>query len=662
MEIPDELQKTIESVLERLGAEAATIEAHMSSTIEPRSRGVDTAGERALGLLSELDGAATLSRRLELHETIGEGGMGIVRLGTQRTLARPVAIKTLKEGVKSERATLKLLREAWITGSLEHPNVVPVYDVALEADGSPLIVLKKIEGTGWEALMHDAAAVRKRLREDDLLEWNLRVLLQVCNAVHFAHSRGVLHRDLKPENVMIGEFGEVYLVDWGIAVSLRDDGSGRLPLAADATEMAGTPLYMAPEMLGGPRSRLSERTDVYLLGALLYEIVVGHPPHRGEALMALVAEIVDSNPEIPDHVPEELRIVIRRAMDPDPDGRFETAEQLRISLQGFLQHRDASALASKAEIRLLELEERIASAKERDDALEEREIIYHYFGECRFAFRHALEIWPQCAAARVGLDGAITKMVEYELREGEPDAAKTLFGELTAPPEGLGARIEAAQESRREADAELQAIREDADPSTGRRTRAFLAMIVGSIWCITPLAMGALVWTGHGVRPSHLVPLVFDGVVLVLIGSLGVWARESMTRTRVNRVLATAVFLAMFSGFLMHGSEYLVGGDDPETTFRHQFVTWAALAALCAPAIDWRFLFPAGLYAVGYVVLTLQPSATFVVLTVCNEVLLVTMVLLWFRRGDLAELNEGAKRRRAERHRWIRERLGPPPP
>jgi len=656
MGIPDELQATVESILDRIGEDGATIEAHLNSTIEPRQRAVDTGGERAIALFTELDGASTISRRLELHGTIGEGGMGIVRLGTQRTLDRRVAVKTLKKGAKSERATIKLLREAWITGSLEHPNVVPVYDVALEEDGSPLVVLKKIEGTGWESLMHDAAAVRQRLREDDLLEWNLRVLLQVCNAVHFAHSRGVLHRDLKPENVMVGEFGEVYLVDWGIAVSLEDDGSGRLPLASDAKDMAGTPLYMAPEMLGGPVSRLSERTDVYLLGALLYEIVAGEPPHQGETLMELVAQIVDSNPMIPDEVPDELRVVIRRAMDPDPHGRFETAEQLRIALQGFLQHRDAATLTAKADARLEELGELLAAVAEEDE-LEDRQPIYHCFGGCRFAYRHALEVWPECDAARQGLDAAITKMVEYELQEGEPEAAKTLIGELTKAPEALVARVEKARKIRLAEDEKLRAIRADTDPSTGRRTRAFLAMIVGSIWSVSPVVMEIAVWRDSTITPNHEMPMIFHGVVLALIIGLGIWARESMLRTRVNRVLASAVGLAMLSGFMAHGAEYLVGGMDPAVTFRHQFITWAVVTGLCAPAIDWRLGIPALGYAIGYVILTIDQTSIFIVLAVCNELLLVTMVFLWFRREDLSVLQRNVAEGRARRRRWIKERL-----
>ncbi len=321
MPTAEELSETIQAQLTLVGLDAATIERRPSATIVPPSMRVDTAGERAMSILDEL-GASTLERKLDLHGTIGEGGMGIVHLGTQRALGREVAVKSIKDEHKSEHAVLKLLREAWITGGLEHPNVVPVYDIALDPDGSPLIVLKKIEGVDWATLMHDARTVRDRFGADDLLDWNLRILMQVCNAVRYAHSRRVLHRDLKPENVMIGPFGEVYVVDWGIAVSLEDDGSGRLPLASEAREMAGTPLYMAPEMLGGTESRLSERTDLYLIGAILYEIVSGQPPHQGTAFMELVSSIVLSDPELPDDAPEELARIIRRAMDPDPHARL----------------------------------------------------------------------------------------------------------------------------------------------------------------------------------------------------------------------------------------------------------------------------------------------------------------------------------------------------
>lgn len=655
----DDVKRTIETALTMLGVEAETIERRPSATIVPPSVQGDTADDHEYRLLEDLKERTSLSQKLDLHETLGEGGMGIVRLGTQRALARKVAVKTLRPEMKGQRATMKLLREAWVTGSLEHPNVVPIYDVALEEDGSPLIVLKKIEGTSWDQLMHAPDAVQKRFGVDDLLEWNLRILLQVCNAVRFAHSRGVLHRDLKPENVMIGAFGEVYLVDWGIAVSLSDDDTGRLPLAAQALEMAGTPLYMAPEMLGGKESRLSERTDVYLLGAILYEIVVGHPPHRGTVLMEIVGQILDSNPPIPEAVPGELTRVIRRAMDADPDGRFESSEQLRLALQGFLQHRDAAVLAERADERLEILEELLRDGGEADD-VEEREPIYHVFGECRFGYLHALEVWPESEAARAGLTRATHAMVEYELAQGEPEAARTLLTELAEVPEALVARVDQARRERRADDARLQAVRDENDPSAGRRTRAFLAILLAAIWSITPIIMEVLLRRGV-LETGHVYTIGFDFLFLATLGSLGVWARESMTRTRQNRLIGTGAILAMLGQLVLHGGEHLAGGADMWVTFRHDFVVWSAIMAMMAAAVDWRLLVPAFAFAAGHVVLAFFPRGVFIALAICDQVLLWTFVFLWARREDVDAARQGIVQRRARRREWLRKQMGPDP-
>jgi serine/threonine protein kinase len=263
------LAQTLQARLEAEPDLARTMVDRPGATIEP-SRSPSSGAMAALEALRKL--GATLGGRIDLHETLGEGGMGIVHLGTQATLGRHVAVKTLRKGAGGDDAVLRILREAWVTGTLEHPNVVPVHDVGVDADGAPVIVMKRIEGRSWSALMHDPAEIARRFGATDALEWNLRTLASVCNAVHFAHSRGILHRDLKPENVMIGEFGEVYVLDWGIAVSLKDDPSGRLPPVSQAKEIAGTPHYMAPEMLLGDPKLLSPRTDVYQLGAIFYEV------------------------------------------------------------------------------------------------------------------------------------------------------------------------------------------------------------------------------------------------------------------------------------------------------------------------------------------------------------------------------------------------------
>lgn len=634
----EELCDTLQARLTRAGIDAETIERRPDSTIVPNDAGVDAASERAMALLDEL-GASTLERKLELHGTIGEGGMGIVRLATQRALAREVAVKTIKDEHKSDRTLLKLLREAWVTGGLEHPNVVPVYDIALDGDGAPLIVLKKIEGVDWGSLMHDATGVRERFGADDLLEWNLRTFLSVCNAVRFAHSRGVLHRDLKPENVMVGQFGEVYLVDWGIAVSLQEDGSGRLPLASDAREMAGTPVYMAPEMLGGSGSRLSERTDIYLLGAILHEIVMGEPPHRGESFMALVASIALSEPELKESVPEELSRILRRAMHRDPDARFENVEQVRLAVQAFLHHRDAARLAARAEERMEELVARIGRAA----SIEDREAVYHLFGECRFGFRHALEVWPGNDAARVGLDSAIRAMVEHELALGEPDAARKLLAEMEAAPPELTQRVEVARDRKAQEEAGLRKLQEDLDPTHGRRTRVFLTTVMGFLWTLLPLAAGAHWSRVEGFAWSGIaISVVFMAMIFGFVW----WARESMMRTAINRRMVLAGFLAVGLQ-LVARLVALKTGDALLETFHEGFLVWTGLVVMLASATDWRLLVSAAGYLAAYVIVPFVGlEHVHFALSASNAVLMLNAVLLWLRPSEDMARMSGRRRLR----------------
>ncbi|MGE0788494.1 MAG: protein kinase [Sandaracinaceae bacterium] len=640
--------ETIEMLVARMASLGATIEQRPTSTIVPNRS--DEVAEEALALFHTLDDR--VSAKLELHGTLGEGGMGRVRLATQKTLSRPVAVKTLKEEHRSDRATLKLLREAWVTGNLEHPNVVPVYDLALDGDGSPMIVLKKIEGTSWERLIHDAASVRERFGASDLLEWNLRIFMQVCNATYFAHSRHVMHRDLKPENVMIGTFGEVYVVDWGLAVATEDDGTGRVPLAADAHDVAGTPAYMAPEMLGGKLSRLSERTDIYLLGATLYEIVVGHAPHQGETLMEFVAQIVESAPEIGSEVPSELRRVIRRCMDPDPHGRFESAEQVRLAVQGYLQNRDALALAMKADQRRKKLESLIAEERPA------REDVYRAFAECRFGYRHALEVWPRHPHAADGLTRATEIMIAYELAHGEVDAAHVLLTELADPDERLAQEVERAYAEKSEEAERLRKLKDDLDPSAGRRTRTFLVAVVGAIWTLFPLAYELARRVGWAPEPTHLLTIVADGVLLVLMVGLWYWARDSMTRTAINRRVAMAGLLAMVGPIVLHGVELVSEGDGIYDAFQYDFLLWMVLGAMASATIDWRFAIPAVAYGVSFALVAFFPELTFVMLFATSLVLVVTMLRLWGQPEDVEGFGARMRERRERRRAWLRRWIG----
>src|SRR5439155_5984413 len=201
-----------------------------------------------------------------LLKKLGEGGMGIVYAARQQSIRRVVALKMLKKtGQQESFQREKFLAEAVITGDLEHPNIVPIYDLGRDESGAIFYAMKHVKGTPWDKLIGK-----------NTVQENLEILMKVADAIAFAHSREVVHRDLKPENVMIGDFGEVLVMDWGLALMLG------APPANVA--MGGTPGYMAPEMAMGPIDAIGLHSDVYLLGAILYEIITGLRPHTGKPI------------------------------------------------------------------------------------------------------------------------------------------------------------------------------------------------------------------------------------------------------------------------------------------------------------------------------------------------------------------------------------------
>lgn len=616
----DELDETLQA----LGPAGETIENDPRATIEPARLKASTAGRRALEVLERI-GRVTQGgdRKLEMGDTIGEGGMGVVRRATQVALGRSVAVKTLRPDYRTDAATMKLLREAWVTGELEHPNVVPVYDVGLDTDGSPIIVLKRIEGTHWGDVMHAPERILKRFDARDPLEWNLSILMQVCRAVSFAHSRGIVHRDLKPENVMIGEFGEVYVLDWGIAVALTDDGTGRFPLAAQATEMAGTPCYMAPEMLGGDTPRIGPHTDVYLLGSVLHEILTGKPPHDGEHLMAIVRSVVSPPRSLSDSLPAELVRIRTRAMDPDPDARFENVEQLRLALQGFLRHRGSTQLSDEAADRLAQLEEALSQEDAHDE--EPRLHAYNLFGECRFGFHQALRAWPENEDAREGLRRAVVTMVEFELAQGDAKAASVLLSELADPPPELARRVEEARrawEAEQKRIAELERLGRDMDPSVGQRTRAFVAMLFGVMWTVFPL-------TAHWFPQRSYTQLFVGNAVLFGFGlAVGVWARESLSKTSINRRVIFSV-LFLFAAQVLLALAMMLLGLDTRAFELILPVIWFTFAGLFAIHLEPRFAILAVGYGVCVVVSALMPEWRYWLMSASNALLVIVVALFW---------------------------------
>jgi eukaryotic-like serine/threonine-protein kinase len=616
-----------------------------SATIEPHppSSGAMAAlhALRALG--------ATLGGRIDLHATLGEGGMGIVHLATQATLGRHVAVKTLRSGVSGADPSIRILREAWVTGALEHPNIVPVHDVGVDAAGSPVIVMKRIEGLAWSDLIHDPGEVVRRFAVTDPLEWNLRTLVSVCNAVHFAHSRGILHRDLKPENVMIGQFGEVYVVDWGIAVSLRDDPSGRLPPASQAKEIAGTPNYMAPEMLLGDPTMLSPRTDVYLLGAIFYEIIAGEPPHHGDNLRAMMADILLSAPAFSAKFPVEARHICARALARDPADRQESAEELRLAIEEYLRHRGSRKLAHDAKQSLVRLEEAIKS----DARGPERELaIANLLGECRFGYHAALSAWPDNATARRGLDEALLLVVEHELAEGDAAAGATLLRDVSAPPPSIASRVEAAVKARAAEEERLRRIEEDLDPRVGSRTRSFLSGIFGIAWTMSPL----LGWWHvlRAERVPYFATAILPSIVYLGLGGIAfLWARETLTKTLLNRRLAMTVGLYLISQMILGFGGWLAGISSIQIHLMFLFA-WALMHTLLAVWAERWFALPAAVCGLGFVVAAAFPTLVYPLMSLGNLVLTIVLVKVWLPRQDLALIQERRRELRRRARRWLR--------
>lgn len=595
---------------------AATVAAAPNATLRPNSDGATTLDATAEAALPSM----RLGEALEMGATLGEGGMGVVRLGRQRALGRAVAVKTLRDDARPSDAG-RLLREAWISATLEHPNIVPVYELGTGADGRPVLVLRLVEGSSWAQVLDDPEALASRLTAGtDALDWNLRVLAQVCDAVGLAHARGILHRDIKPDNVMLGRHGEVYLLDWGIAATLEPDPSGRLPCVRDVAEVVGTPCYMPPELLQADVTRMGPALDVYLLGATLYELVTGRPPHTGNGFAALASSILLGPPRLEEPaVPAELAAIIHRAMATDPGDRHPSARALRDALLTFLGHRHSVAVARDAARALRELE---ALALEDDP---ERARIYATLGEARFGFRQALSEWSDNAEARQGLAQAMRVGVELELRLGRAEAAASLLAELTDPPADLETRVRAALAREEEERQRNERFARDHDPSIGRRTRTLMQLVFASCWIIGPFAGMKLQAAGW---PVAKLLGGFGLVQFALAAAFAVLARDALLGSKNNRRwLGVGAGMALFQAMLCVVIDRLGAGDlvlFACVTAHWSFAAFVAGAMLSRP---W-FVYAAAL-SMALVASLSWPSSTWLFLAGANLSTLLFPALEW---------------------------------
>ena len=274
------------------------------------------------------------------------GGVSVIQFLDDELLQREVAMKSLDRHRGAPLQELGLLKEALVTGQLAHPNIPPVYDVWMSTSGECRFTMKRIVGrTLSEVLMTNPPGTRTRAEFDD----QLGIIVKICDALSYAHDFGVLHRDVKPANIMVGDHGEVFLMDWGCAlVSRRKHFPRKLRLPQGLVEalkcqddaVVGTPSFMSPEQAFGNYQTVSQRSDVYLLGGLLFFVLTGVAPRAGiqgaqAAIRAAQAGFVNNpfNISPQAELPAKLVEVARRALDPDPRKRFADAHEFKRHLE-----------------------------------------------------------------------------------------------------------------------------------------------------------------------------------------------------------------------------------------------------------------------------------------------------------------------------------------
>ncbi len=282
--------------------------------------------------------------RYELGDRLGRGGMGEVHAAHDVRLRRTIALKSLRAAAPSEDVVARFLREAQVTGQLEHPNVVPVYDIGLDPFGGVFYTMKKVQGRSLAQFVKDGKGGRVA---------RLRIFLQICEAVAYAHNRSVVHRDLKPANVMLGEFGEVLVLDWGLAKSVGEpaerpvhSGAGGESLSdlTRADVVMGTPSWMSPEQAS--KAPAHPAADQYALGAILYLLLTGRPPFKpGAEVLDQVREGRFARPRaVEPNIPRPLEAVVLRAMALEPAARYASVAALRDDILNFLEDRPVAAL------------------------------------------------------------------------------------------------------------------------------------------------------------------------------------------------------------------------------------------------------------------------------------------------------------------------------
>jgi len=374
-----------------------------------------------------------VSNRVDRHAVFARGGMSEVWSGSQRSLSRSVAVKTVRRdaiSIDDPEATTELersiKREAFVASLLEHPAIVPVYDYIENADGGePQLVMRMVRGLTWS---EDLRQTLPDLDVSAYLARHLGILVDVAQAIAFAHSKGIIHRDLKPSQVMLGEFGEVQLLDWGMAARIIDDTQHPslqlLAKAEDTGMLEGTPAYMAPEQAKKSQHQVGTHTDIYQLGGILYQILCGQPPHaatsQAKALEHAAAGLVDPPTKVLGErrfVPVELESLAMKSLAVDPRERPASARLFAASVSDYLagNNRRRRAQSLMDEARAL-LNDHGAGYTPQSKALA--------------LIEEARGLWPENSEIDLSVERTVERMARTALVEGDLKLAEAMASRL----------------------------------------------------------------------------------------------------------------------------------------------------------------------------------------------------------------------------------------
>ena len=460
--------------------------------------------------------------------------MGIVTTGIQEYPKRYVAIKKILKDSKTYHRML--LHEAQIMGQLEHPNIVPVHQICQDEDGGLMVVMKKVNGQTLDAILKkcQGASIENKIPM-------IEMLVQVCHALEYAHSQSIVHRDIKCENIMIGDFNEVLLMDWGLAFNMETTENAH-------HGVVGTPSYMAPEMLTGSTKDVGVFTDVYLLGATLHHILMDTPRHNKKNVEeALRASILSAAYVYPSTIPHTFATITNKACSKEPDQRYQSVSEFRTSLDEALHHFEAIQITERARVLFTTLREMISSQAPTLD-------IQHAFMKTRSLLEGAVEMWPGNTDGLALLQDVLECMVHHHLDNMEIPIARPLFLNLHNPSEPLRKRFNRKEREYVEL-SEAQAIAQEYNPlksKHGRRT-----LIVSLVASAVSLISFAGTYSYFVSSNVTTIRLIITGSIVFAASTTGVLlGRKTLLNNKLgqqmSRTLIITPGLALFNHVCGH--------------------------------------------------------------------------------------------------------------